>query len=344
MSKYRSLSGAADLGRLAGAGDAAADAARAAAAAENAARVARTNADLGTDFTKFEPGTYQRRISFDNYLKSMKNPPKLLSDTPTINKIDNDLNKIDNIDNITKVDDIPDITPDTKKLINETPENIKADLTPENKVKFDQDYKKLFDEIDKPSFKNKSPKEKWETIKNIVKTLSVTAVGVAFLGMYIKAQIDANRINNTEYRITSITSDNNNDVIVLYDPQDKFTLKDTIIISETNSVPIIDGSGVGLTYAGNGIIKFVGEKITTNGNSGKLRCRTTVEDQFAQNVSNAINPIVDIGANVAGNILDKFIPKGLKDFFKNFWWVILIICILSIISSSAAVAFVYLNN
>ena len=303
--------------------------------------------DIGTDYNKFAPGTAQRRFSYDNYLKSQKNPPKILNDTPTLNKIDTDLNKIDNLDNVKVADDIPDITPDAKKLINETPENIKADLTPENKVKFDTDVPKILDEIDTPEFKAKTSKEKFDSVKNWVKEnyklIGATAIGVAFLGMYIKAQIDTNRINNTDYKITSITSDENNEIVVLYDPQDKFTLKDTIIISETNSVPIVDSSNVELKYVGNGVISFSGEEITTNGTSGKLKCRTTVEDQFTRIVTDAAKPLTDIPTDVAGNILDKLIPAPLKDFFKNWWWVVLIICILVLSSSSAAIAFVYLK-
>ena len=163
------------------------------------------------------------------------------------------------------------------------------------------------------------------------------------LGIYIKSKIDADRINSTDYQITSITSNANGEIIVLYDPPDKFTLKDTVIISETNSVPVIDVSNDELTYVGIGVIKFSGEEITTDGTSGKLKCRTTVEDQFTQNVTDAAKPLTDIPLNITGNVLDKLIPAPLKDFFKNFWWVVLIICILVLSSSSAAVAFVYLK-
>lgn len=301
---------------------------------------------LGTDYTKYPEGSAQRRFSYDNYLKSGKNPPKVLDDPPKVNKVSDDLNKIDNIDNIKNVDDIPN--DDIKKIVKSSPEDIKADLPDAQKADFDVNAKKLFDDIDTPDFKSKTPKEKWDSVKKWVKenigTMAAAAAGAAILGIYLKSKIDADRINNTEYKITSITSDANDEVIVLYDPRDKFSLKDTIIISETNSVPVIDGSGMDLKYVGNGVVSFSGEKITTNGTSGKLICRTTVENQFTQNVTDALEPVVDIPANVVENVLDKIIPKGLKDFFKNFWWVILIICILSLISSSAAVGFVYLNN
>jgi hypothetical protein len=310
-----------------------------------------TKKSLGTDYKKFPEGSAQRRFSYDNSLKSGKNPPKVLDNPSKVSKVSDDLNKIDNLDNIKKVDDIPNLGDDAKKIVKSSPEDIKADLSDAQKADFDTEGAKLLDEIKTPEFKSKTFKERLNSMGDWIKknpklaaTIGgVTAVGTAFLGMYIKAQIDTNRINSTDYKITSITSDENDEVIVLYDPQDKFTLKDTIIISETNSVPLIDVSNVELTYVGNGVIKFSGEEITTNGTSGKLQCRTTAEDQFTQSVTDAAKPLTDIPLNIAGNILDRFIPPGLKDFFKNWWWVVLIICILVLSSSSAAIAFVYLK-
>lgn len=308
--------------------------------------------NLGTDYNKYPAGSSQRRLSYDNYLKSKKTPPKILDDTSKVNKVSDDLNKIDNLDNINKVDDIPNLVDDTKKLLKSSPNDIKNDLPDAQKVDFDIQGKKLLDEINTPNFKSKTFKERLNSIKDWVKKnpgkatnlAAMTALATSFLAMYIKAKIDTDRINNTEYTITSITSNEDNEIVVLYDPQDKFTLKDVIIISETNSVPVIDGTGMELTYVGNGVISLSGEKITTNGSSGKLRCKTSVENQFTQTVTDVAEPIIDIPSNIADNIIDKIIPDSIKDFFNEWWWVVLIICILSICSSSAAaIGFIYMK-
>ena len=206
------------------------------------------------------------------------------------------------------------------------------------------------DDIKKVDLDNPANKTVFEKLKTNVtnskeflsrnkKLLSGLAIATAITGIAIAADAEVKRINNTVYKITSIKSDTTNSkfTIVTFDPPEKFHPDDVITLSETNSTPNVDG-----------IVKFeiindsqilINTSITQPGNAGTLRCRTNFGNRFSKITEEVVSPILEVGTGVLGGILDALGLGGLANFFTNYWWISLIIIILSI--SSSAALFIY---
>lgn len=255
--------------------------------------------------------------------------------------------------------DIPEISPELttlKQKVKQLEENItdvKKGMTVDESVETDRVLNKLNDEIKT----KRTPEEQWESAKNITKDMyaelkkpgtlkaaGILAAVITVAALQIKSRTDADRINGTDYRITSIMSSEMG-VTILYEPKDTFTLNDNVTLFDTNSTPKIDGD-YGLLSRGNGKIVIKGPEIKIRGDSGKLKCFTTVGDQLSQNVADTVRPITQTVAETTGGILggtasalyESIIPKGLRETISKTWIISLIFCLL--ISCSGVLVFI----
>jgi hypothetical protein len=297
-----------------------------------------TIADLNKiDNADFSAGTRinpRQTFTTKNALEVRKTA-SIIGDTQYVQRIDKQL---DNIARITKVEDLAD-TPELQKAVTklDAGENPKKGMTPLEAQEVDKSFKKLFDDIESPS----STKKKWSDLSDAEKSdrmqlYTKYAVGIAAVtalsAVLIKSRIDTDRINNTEYTITSITSKDKT-ISVTYEPKDKFSTRDSFTISESNSNPKIDGE-YSIRTATNGKITFDGPStITTNGNRGKMRVFTTFENQVSTNVQKTLRPVTqtvgDVVKDTVSTLYSSLLPEWLQDIFSKIWIVSLIFCILS---------------
>jgi hypothetical protein len=151
----------------------------------------------------------------------------------------------------------------------------------------------------------------------------------------------ANTINNTLYSISSIKSypADNTKTIIYYTPNDKFAIDDTVTISKSNCLPNINNDW-SISHIGPGTF-VIDQAITANGNFGNMRCQTTFSNQLVSTTVDGVKtitaPIIQTTADIVGSTLktvaDSAGLTGVGDFLKSFWWIAIIICILSIMSS-----------
>jgi hypothetical protein len=148
------------------------------------------------------------------------------------------------------------------------------------------------------------------------KKILVGAGGVTLASIVAVATSNANRINNTDFTITSIKKDpaDPSYTIVSYVPEELFTKRDSVIISDSNSSPSIDGEYTAQPIRAGGI--RINKRISKDGNNGSLKCYTTVSNQTSQQITDIVKPITSTAAGVAGgvagDVLTDIIPEALK--------------------------------
>lgn len=372
------------LGRLAGA---ASDISRSAGAISDAARIGTKTADVASSLKRVgslddlsispPPSAYtslpsgpQRRIAAGNEFssrnlrdmrerlqlkKDVRETAKVLGEQKTVDTLSKQIDELEvEIQNIKTSEDIPVSSPELKdvvKTLDENPGSLVDELTPPNQSKFKNAADEIIADMKKSEWKNKSPQEKWEAVKDFskknAKLLGVTALAITLSALYIKSQTDSNRINSTGYTIKKITSSQDT-ITVTYEPEDKFTKNDVITITDSNSTPKIDGD-IQPTFTGKGIFRFKGKKLTIPGDNGKLNVYTSVEDQFAQNVAETTKPITQAAGQTAGAVIggtlsgvyEALIPSDVRELFSDYWIISLIVCILLCISSSISIILAY---
>jgi len=186
--------------------------------------------------------------------------------------------------------------------------------------------------------------------KILVAGASVTMITIA-----IAAQLRTDKVNNTDYTITNIQQDPQNPSLIniRYTPEDAFTPKDTVIISSSNSKPIIDNlySTIYRPLPGSFAIKG---KLESPGNYGKFKVKSEFSDQLADGVKSVVEPITSAAGSVVtttvgaasdtvvgslGAILDSLIP-GFGAFFSSFWWLFMIFSLFSSVMSSFSAMYV----
>lgn len=339
---------------------AASDITRSTSAISDAARASTRTADLASLRRTSGIDDLSRVSSPPSYRSSPVTSPSrtLATENNTILRLNDKLDdlqlRLDRLevqDAMKGLDEISDpTTRNALKEIADNPASIKQNLSKEAANKLDTEGPKLVDEMKKPAWKNMTPEQKWQTVKDFgnknARLLGFTAVGVTLMALYLKSKSDSDRINNTEYTIKRITSSEDT-VTVTYEPNDKFTKNDIISIVDSNSVPVIDGE-VQPIFTGKGVFRFKGKKITTPGDSGSLSVSTSVENHFAQNVSDTTKPFTQAVGQTASTILgDTFNSLleglGLSDFFNTYWISSLIVCIIFCISSSFAIVLSYVK-
>lgn len=177
-----------------------------------------------------------------------------------------------------------------------------------------------------------------------------TAITVsAVTGIIIAAEMRRQELNSTVYTITSIVKTSTSLVTISYSPPSKFSKKDTVVISGSNSEPKIDRTFPVINPQA-GTFQ-VAAKITKPGDTGTFKCQTSFGNQFSSTFSDVLEVPTDIavgvaevggdvvgeGLGAAGRVTGKVaenlpIVGDLLGIFKNFWWVILIFIIFSMSS------------
>lgn len=207
-------------------------------------------------------------------------------------------------------------------------------------------------DIQKKSFKEnlaelrKTVDDKIETatdfFKRNKKIIAAAAVGTAIVGIAIAVQIQVDKINNTEFVITKINKDNNKTTIS-YNPPLRFSDRAEITITESNSNPDINGlQELVSNSTGDGFCS-IKKTISNNGNTGKMRVKTTWGKEFADRTSEIVKDvgggIFDITKDILGNIL-----KTLGIDFEWAWIVLVVSCALSICISSVLSVIMLMNS
>lgn len=168
--------------------------------------------------------------------------------------------------------------------------------------------------------------------KYIIGTTTIASIVIAAVAI-------TNRINNTNYTITSIVKDpsNSSKVIISYTPEDMFTRRDTVIISDSNSTPMIDGEYQIEPIRPGGF--KIQKTISSQGTSGKFRCITTISNQISNIITQTTLPVASTLAGVAGNVVGEVTGEvvkssGISNFFSNIFsnvssvsWISLVLCI-----------------
>lgn len=183
-------------------------------------------------------------------------------------------------------------------------------------------------------------------------TLGATALLSTMTIISIVAQAKTDKINSTGYTITSIKKDPRNlkYVNITYEPRDVLTNDDTITITGSNTAPSIDNvyRGAIINPVGGAFTLKLQNPINMDGTGGSFTVITEFGSQFANEVTNVTQPIVEASGEVVsgavgtvaqtavssfGGIFDAILP-GLGEYA----WLIIILCIL-VLSSSASLVF-----
>ena len=207
-------------------------------------------------------------------------------------------------------------------------------------------------DIQKKSFKEnlaeirKTIDDKIETstdfFKRNKKIIASAVVVTAIAGVAIAVQIQVDKINNTDFVITKIEKDNNKTKIS-YNPPLKFSDRAEITITESNSDPNINGPQELVSNSTVDGFCSIKKTINTNGNTGKMRVKTTWGKEFADSTSTLLE---DVGKGIF-NVVKDFISGILKTLGINFeWaWIVLVVsCALSICISSVLSVIMLMNS
>lgn len=180
------------------------------------------------------------------------------------------------------------------------------------------------------------------------KLLTGLAIAGTISGIAIAAEVRKNAINNAEYKIISIKPDPNDNkkTIITFDPSEVIREEDTIILSNTNSTPNVNGSPDFDIINMNSF--SINASVTKEGNSGILKIRTTFSSQFSQIVKEAVDPALQVGSDITKSVANTFFDTigdilglpNLGEFFSNYWWLSLIVIILSSILSSMSIYYI----
>lgn len=208
-----------------------------------------------------------------------------------------------------KIDDATDITKNTEEL------------------------QKLKDELAEAQ-KNPSVMKKFLS-ENYGKIIAGTTLGA----IATAAAITADRINKTDYTITSIKKDSTDPskTIITYKPEDMFTKRDSIMISSSNSDPHIDGEYSIQPLRGGSL--RIDKTISKQGNYGIMKCYTTLSNQTTQTITDLTKPVTSTVAGVAGGVVGDIAGDIIPEVFKSmglgglgdvpvFSWIACVFCII----------------
>lgn len=170
--------------------------------------------------------------------------------------------------------------------------------------------------------------------------------GIAITTIATIAGVNSEKINNTTYSITSIYKDSTNPsyTIITYTPNDKFAINDTVTITNSNSIDSIDGRDIPIyDVIGSGKIK-INKSIKVDGNYGILTCSTNFGNQVGKTIDEIATPVISGTVQAAASITSSTVGTTLGAFglnlnqisenLKTYWWIILLICLIPLLSSS----------
>lgn len=160
-------------------------------------------------------------------------------------------------------------------------------------------------------------------------------VGTTLGAIAAAAAITVEKINKTDYTITSIKKDSTDPskTIITYKPEDMFTKRDSIMISSSNSDPHIDGE-YSIQPLRGGSLK-IDKEISKQGNYGIMKCYTTLSNQTTQTITDLTKPVTNVAGGVAGDIAGDIIPEVFKSMGLGnigdvpvFSWIACVFCII----------------
>ena len=154
-------------------------------------------------------------------------------------------------------------------------------------------------------------------------------VGVALVAIGTLVGLALKRYLNNNNKTGNIKKIYNKDdsIVVEYDTPIKFCKNDRVVINGTNSVPLIDGDYTEFKVADNGMAIFLKGKVSTDGYSGTITCKTSFESSMACVLVDVSRTAAGLAGDVSKNVFDELLKSlGLNDFFKNNKTIIFIVC------------------
>lgn len=249
----------------------------------------------------------------------------------SVRKIDDTVIKVtkkidDKVTKVTKkIDDVADAG--AKKIDDVPPPYSKID---------DAGAKKIDDIGDKVP---KVPKDPSEFSEFLSKNKGWIIGGTTLGAIATTAAVLSEKINKTDYTITSIKKDSTDPskTVVTYTPEDMFTKRDSIMISSSNSDPNIDGE-YSIQPIRGGSVK-INKEISKQGNYGIMKCYTSVSNQTTQIINDITKPVTTTAAGITGGVITDvvgdIIPSTLQSFgfgglgnVPVFSWIACVLCII----------------
>ena len=240
-----------------------------------------------------------------------------------------------------------ELTSNLKKLGQDPPKNI-DDATAKIKKTFEDRLKEYGDEL------KKAGKKTNEFVSNNKKL--VAAVGLAAViggGIAIAAAIKEKEKTDAVYNIVSIDDISTSSLSlakVTFTPGEKISNRDYLQFSDTNcNPPLPPQCEIYKIDSDFQVQVIIPQKLTRNGTSGTMKIKTSFDNQFSLLIADTTKDLANIVGQTAGAIVEGTVDitkkvagsfwesLGLPDL-TEYWWVLLIICILFLLSSSALVA------
>lgn len=186
---------------------------------------------------------------------------------------------------------------------------------------------------------NKVPKDPSEFSEFLSKNKGWIIGGTTLGAIATTAAVLSEKINKTDYTITSIKKDSTDPskTVVTYTPEDMFTKRDSIMISSSNSDPNIDGE-YSIQPIRGGSVK-INKEISKQGNYGIMKCYTSVSNQTTQIINDITKPVTTTAAGITGGVITDvvgdIIPSTLQSFGLGglgnvpvFSWIACVLCII----------------
>mgnify|MGYP000273852397 FL=1 len=183
------------------------------------------------------------------------------------------------------------------------------------------------------------PKDSSEFSKFLSKNKGWIIGGTTLGAIATTAAVLSEKINKTDYTITSIKKDSTDPskTVVTYTPEDMFTKRDSIMISSSNSDPNIDGE-YSIQPIRGGSVK-INKEISKQGNYGIMKCYTSVSNQTTQIINDITKPVTTTVAGITGGVITDvvgdIIPSTLQSFgfgglgnVPVFSWIACVLCII----------------
>ena len=244
-----------------------------------------------------------------------------------------------------------EITSNLKKLEVDPPKNI-DDATAKIKKTSDR-IEELGKETDSGII-NKTT----EWVKNNKKLVGGVVLGATIVGgIAIAAAVKEKQKSDDAYNIVSIDDISTSSLSlakVTFTPGEKISKNDYLMFSGTNCYPPLPPDCEIYKIDSDFQVQvIIPQKLTSNGTSGTMKIKTSFDNQFSLILTDTTEELANITANVTGEIAGAIV-EGAVDITKEvagsfweslglpdlteYWWVLLIICILFLLSSSALVA------
>jgi len=174
--------------------------------------------------------------------------------------------------------------------------------------------------------------------------------GLTLGGLAIAAKVKSDEINNSTYNITSIENASASGKIlakILFSPGQSVSLKDTVSFVETDSDPALPSINCEIhkMISDSEILVVIPNKIIKSGTTGNMKIHTDPDNQFkkilketAKDIGETIGETAGGAAEGLGGAAEGILGGiwdglGLPDL-TQYWWVLLIICILCVSSSA----------